>query len=129
MFFVLDKRLFKRSEFVCLTGDFSLVCLIVCFGLSHRTLYINALDRFPRNPKANLSLSYKDFSLNGPSRVWLTLEDRNLGINESDIELEELHVYGGAQIAFIKPLATDKLVSIVIGKSLYCYYKASYLIS
>jgi len=86
------------------------------FFVPFRTLYINALDRLPHNPTTNLSSSYNDFSLNGSSRVWLTLEDRILGVNETDVELDELHMYGGAQIVFIKPLATNKPVSIVIGK-------------
>lgn len=37
-------------------------------------------------------------------------------MNESDVELDELHMYGGAQIAFIKPLVTKNKISIVIGK-------------
>lgn len=81
-----------------------------------RTLYINAYDRLPRDQMRNLSSAYSDFSRKGPTRVWLTLDDKVLGVNESDVELEELHLFGGAQIVFIKPNAPKSAISIMIGK-------------
>lgn len=93
-----------------------------------RTLYINAYDRRPRDPMSNLSTAYHDFSRNGPTRVWLTLDDKTLGVNESDVELEELHLYGGAQIVFIKPNSPKSAISIVIGKKVISKIDISRLI-
>lgn len=84
--------------------------------VQNRTLYINAMGLQPRAPDANLSSSYIDFGINGPTRVWLTLEEQSLAANESDVELDELHLYGGAQLAFIKPNNTRAPISVVIGQ-------------
>ena len=84
--------------------------------IQNRTLYINALGRNPRNPEANLSSSYIDFAVGGSSRVWLTLDEREFTANESDLKLEELHLYGGAQLAVIKPTNTRARVAVVIGQ-------------
>ena len=82
----------------------------------NRTLYINAMGRKPRSPGANLSSSYSDFSLGGSSRVWLILDDKDLETNGTDVELDELQLYGGAQIAIINPASTKAYISIVIGQ-------------
>lgn len=74
-------------------------------------------------------MSYKDFSRSGSSRVWLTLEDKKLAINERDVELDELHLYGGAQIVFIKPNAPNKPLTIVIGKEVLVYVSITFYVN
>lgn len=84
--------------------------------IRNRTLYANALGRKPLLPGANLSASYSDFSIGGSSRTWLTLDEEDLVSNETDVELDELQLYGGAQLAIINPKRTKAPVSIVIGQ-------------
>lgn len=61
-------------------------------------------------------MAYSDFSLHGSARVWLTLEESGRNSNGIGVELDEIHLYGGAQVAFIKPKATRNAINIVIGK-------------
>ena len=82
----------------------------------NRTLYANAMGRIPRTPGANLSHSYSDFSQGGSSRIWLTLDEEDLVSNGTDLELDELQLYGGAQLAVINPGDTKTRISIVIGQ-------------
>ena len=82
----------------------------------NRTLYANAMGRKPQSPDANLSSSYRDFSVGGSSRVWLILDDEDLEANGTDVELDELQLYGGAQLAIINPANTKAYISIVIGQ-------------
>ena len=84
--------------------------------IRNRTLYANAMGRIPRSPGANLSASYSDFSRGGSSRVWLTLDEADLLFNGTDLELDELQLYGGAQLAVINPENTNAAISIVIGQ-------------
>lgn len=82
----------------------------------NRTLYSNAMGRTPLSPGANLSASYSDFSRGGSSRLWLTLDEEDLETNGTDLELDELQLYGGAQLAIINPASTKAHISIVIGQ-------------
>ena len=82
----------------------------------NRTLYINARGRTPRTPTVSLENSYIDFALNSGSRAWLTLDGRRAGSNASDVILDELHLYGGAQLLFIRPQTPRSLLSVVIGR-------------
>ena len=83
----------------------------------NRTLYINAMGKLPRSPSEDLSSSYAMYSTKGESRTWILLEDKDLLSNESDIQLEELHLYGGAQLLFVKPSSPRSRISIVVGKA------------
>ena len=82
----------------------------------NRTLYANAMGRIPRSPGANLSSSYGDFSRGGSSRIWLILDEEDLVSNGTDLDLDELQLYGGAQLAVINPANTKARISIVIGQ-------------
>ena len=85
--------------------------------VQNRTLYINAMGRAPRDPAANLSSSYSDYGRSGAARAWLTLIDRRESErNESDVQLEELHLYGGAQLSFLAPNDARAPVSITVGQ-------------
>lgn len=82
----------------------------------NRTLYINARGKIPRFPSASLENSYTDLSLNAESRSWLTLDENPTDSNASNIVLDELHLYGGAQLAFVRPRNPRSTISIIIGR-------------
>ena len=84
--------------------------------VQNRTLYINAMGKLPRSPSQDLSSSYTSYRTSGESRIWVLLEDTVSAANESDVQLEELHLYGGAQLLFVKPASPTSQISIVIGK-------------
>lgn len=84
--------------------------------MRNRTLYANGMGRIPRSPGANLSASYGDFSRGGSSRIWLILDEDDLVSNGTDLDLDELQLYGGAQLAVINPSNTKARISIVIGQ-------------
>lgn len=48
--------------------------------------------------------------------MWLTLDDNDLETNGTDVELDELQLYRGAQLAIVNPLKTKARISIVIGQ-------------
>lgn len=66
------------------------------FEIQNRTLYVNARGRRPRDPNRNLSSSFDDFTQKGSARTWLTIDSA-----DGDIKLNELQIYGGAQVLFI----------------------------
>lgn len=48
--------------------------------------------------------------------MWLTLDDKDLENNGTDVELDELQLYGGAQLAILNPANAKARISIVIGQ-------------
>ena len=91
--------------------------------LTNRTLYINNLGRSPRNPSKNLTLDYADFAT-GSSLMWLIPAERPLWDvmrNEQshnfteDVIIDELHVYGGGQVAFLDPATPSSSLQIRLG--------------
>ena len=81
----------------------------------NRTLYINARGKTPRSAKASLENSYTDLSLNAESRCWLTLNEERAGSSRIGVMLDELHLYGGAQLLVVRPIRPRSSISIVIG--------------
>ena len=91
--------------------------------LTNRTLYLNNLGRQPVSPKLDLSDLYSEH--NTVSTVtWLeagfpsdiVLERNNVLHNyTADYVIDELHVYGGAQLAFVNPISPKDHLEIRLG--------------
>ncbi|XP_038052472.1 uncharacterized protein LOC119725183 [Patiria miniata] len=91
--------------------------------LTNRTLYINNRGRRPRDWNRNITDGYADYA-SVPTIVWLTPTERaqiDVMRNDhthnftEDVILDELHVYGGAQLAFLDPEYHDHSLDIRIG--------------
>lgn len=79
------------------------------FEIQNRTLYVNAYGRGSREPGRNLSSSFSDFTQKGSARTWVTLDPK-----DNNIKLNELQIYGKAQVLFIAPQEPKHPLSISI---------------
>ena len=91
--------------------------------LTNRTLYINNRGRLPRGMDRNITDGYADYG-SVSTIIWLKPTERaeiDIARNEpshnftEDIILDELHIYGGAQIAYLDPERHNHSVSVRIG--------------
>ncbi|PIK55155.1 hypothetical protein BSL78_07885 [Apostichopus japonicus] len=91
--------------------------------LTNRTLYMNSRGRMPRVALRNLTDYYEDVSNVGamtwlePSEVAPIVRERNTPSHyyEDHIIIDELHVYGGAEIGFVRPSQPRDELNIRLG--------------
>ncbi|PIK33353.1 hypothetical protein BSL78_29826 [Apostichopus japonicus] len=91
--------------------------------LTNRTLYMNSRGRMPRVALQNLTDYYEDVSNVGamtwlePSEVAPIVRERNTPSHyyEDHIIIDELHVYGGAEIGFVRPSQPRDELNIRLG--------------
>ena len=79
------------------------------FEIQNRTLYIHAHGRLPLSPNRNVSSSFNDFTKGASARTWLTLDT-----DDDDVKLNELQIYGGAQVLFIFPQKARHPLSLTV---------------
>ena len=91
--------------------------------LTNRTLYINNRGRSPRDKGRNITDGFADYA-SVSTILWLMPTERariDVVRNEpshnftEDIILDELHIYGGAQIAYLDPEQHHDSLSVRIG--------------
>ena len=79
------------------------------FEIQNRTLYVNAYGRRPLDPDRNLSASFSDYTKRASARTWVILDP-----GDEKIKLNELQIYGGAQVLFIVPQMPNRPLSITL---------------
>nr|XP_054759184.1 uncharacterized protein LOC129265193 [Lytechinus pictus] len=91
--------------------------------LTNRTLYLNNLGRLPRSKNRNLTELYSEYQ-SATTITWLepsvpakiAIQRNNQSHNYSDdFVIDELHVYGGAEVAFIDPLHPGSQLMMRLG--------------
>ena len=95
----------------------------VTTALTNRTLYLNNLGRLPRSPNQNFTDYYSDYR-SATTVVWLepgTQADiawqRNSASHNytEDFVIDEVHLYGGVELAFIDPQHPNERLNIRLG--------------
>lgn len=65
----------------------------------NRTLYLSNNNKYPRNRVLDIRASYEDMT-KAPTVAWVTLTD---SYEDTNFEIDELQVYGGAWLAIVNP--------------------------
>lgn len=91
--------------------------------LTNRTLYLNNLGRLPREALRNLTDFYGSVNNIGsvtwlePSEVAHIVKERNTPSHEydDDVIIDELHLYGGAELGYVRPSQPQSGISLRLG--------------
>ena len=77
----------------------------------NRTLYVSNNNKYPRNRVLDIRNAYEDLA-KAPSVAWVTLTS---SYEDTNFEIDELQVYGGARLAVVNPKRPRAAVNITFG--------------
>lgn len=77
----------------------------------NRTLYLSNNNKYPRNRVLDIRASYESM-VKAPAVAWVTLTS---SYEDTNFEIDELQVYGGAWLAIVNPKRPRDEVKITFG--------------
>ena len=78
---------------------------------ANRTLFVSNNNKYPRDRALDIRASYENMA-KAPAAAWVTLTS---SYEDTNFEIDELQVYGGARLAIVNPQRPKDKVNITFG--------------